>query len=37
VDYRAKNGSFQSLDDLRKVQGLSASEIEKIKDLIVFY
>jgi competence protein ComEA len=37
VDYRAKNGSFQNLDDLRKVQGLSASEIEKIKDLIVFY
>lgn len=37
VDYRAKNGPFSSLDDLRKVQGLSASEIEKIKDLIIFY
>lgn len=37
VDYRTKNGPFSSLDDLRKVQGLSASEIEKIKDLIVFY
>ena len=36
VDYRTKNGPFRSLDDLRKVQGLSASEIEKIKDLIVF-
>jgi competence protein ComEA len=36
VDYRTKNGPFHSLDDLRKVQGLSASEIEKIKDLIVF-
>lgn len=36
VDYRTKNGFFHSLDDLRKVQGISASEIEKIKDLIVF-
>jgi competence protein ComEA len=36
LDYRTKNGPFHSLDDLRKVQGLSASEIEKIKDLIVF-
>ncbi len=37
VDYRTKNGPFRSLDDLRKVPGLAASEIEKIKDLIVFY
>lgn len=37
VDYRSKNGQFHSLDDLRKVVGLTASVIEKIKDLIVFY
>lgn len=36
VDYRAKNGSFRSLDDVRKVPGLNNSIIEKIKDLIIF-
>lgn len=36
VDYRAKNGSFRNLDDLRKVTGLTNSVIEKIKDLIIF-
>jgi competence protein ComEA len=36
VDYRTKNGPYNSLDDLRKVSGLTASVIEKIKDLITF-
>ncbi len=36
LDYRAKNGPFKSLDDLRKVPGLNKSTVEKIKDLVVF-
>jgi competence protein ComEA len=36
VDYRTKNGPYNNLDDLRKVTGLTASVIEKIKDLIIF-
>lgn len=36
IDYRTKNGPFKNLDDLRKVDGLSKSIIEKIKDLVEF-
>lgn len=36
ADYRLKNGSYRSVDDLRKVTGVTNSVIEKIKDLIVY-
>ena len=36
VEYRTKNGPYKTLDDLRKVPGLTRSVIEKIKDLISF-
>ena len=36
VDYREKNGSFKSLDDLKKVTAVDAKEIESRKDRIAF-
>jgi competence protein ComEA len=36
IDYRTKNGPFQNLDDLRKVEGLSKAVADKLKDLIEF-
>ena len=36
VDYRTGHGPYKTLDDLRKVQGLSKSVVDKIKDLISF-
>lgn len=36
IEYRTKNGPFQNLDDLRKVEGLSKSVADKLKDLIEF-
>jgi competence protein ComEA len=36
VEYRAANGPFKTLDDLRKVTGLTKAVIDKIKDLITF-
>lgn len=36
VEYRTNNGPFKTLDDLRKVSGLTKSVIDKIKDLITF-
>ena len=36
IAYRAKNGKFQSIDDLKKVPGVDAEKIETKKDRIVF-
>ncbi len=36
VEYRTKNGPFKSIDDLRKVTGITKSVADKIKDLIIF-
>ncbi|MEI6044226.1 MAG: helix-hairpin-helix domain-containing protein [Chloroflexota bacterium] len=34
LDYRTKNGSFKTLDDLKKVQGITKATFDKIKDLV---
>jgi competence protein ComEA len=34
VDYRIANGYFQSIDDLKQVDGIGAAGFEKIKDKI---
>ncbi len=36
IDYRAKNGPFKTLDELRKVQGLTRTVLDKIKDRVIF-
>jgi competence protein ComEA len=36
VEYRAKIGPYRSVEDLRKIPGITGSVIEKIKDLITF-
>lgn len=36
VDYRSAHGPFRSLDDLKHVQGLTKTVVEKIQDLITF-
>jgi competence protein ComEA len=36
VEYREKNGSFRSLENLKKVAGVDAKEIESRKDRIEF-
>jgi competence protein ComEA len=36
VQYRAKNGDFHSIDDLKKVPGIDATKIEAKKDRLVF-
>jgi DNA uptake protein ComE-like DNA-binding protein len=36
VDYRMHNGSFATLDDLKKVPGLPASELDSRKARIAF-
>ena len=36
VDYRVHNGSFASLDDLKKVPGLAANELDSRKARIAF-
>lgn len=36
VDYRNAHGPFHNLDDLKHVQGLTKSVVEKIQDLITF-
>jgi competence protein ComEA len=37
VDYRIVNGYFQSIDDLKQVDGIGASVFEKIKDKITVH
>lgn len=34
VDYRNSNGSFQSIDDLKKVKGIGKAKFEKLKDRV---
>lgn len=34
IDFRKSNGNFQSVDDLRKVQGIGASTLEKFRSKI---
>jgi competence protein ComEA len=36
VQYRAKNGDFKSIEDLKKVPGVDVSKIEARKDRLVF-
>ncbi len=36
IQYREKNGPFQSIDDLKKVPGINAAKIEAKKDRLVF-
>jgi len=36
IAYRSKNGKFKSLEDLKKVPGIDAEQIEAKKDRIVF-
>lgn len=36
IDYRTKNGPFKSIDDLKKVPGLEADQIEAKKDRLSF-
>jgi competence protein ComEA len=34
--YRAKNGNFKSIDDLKKVPGIDPAYIESKKDRLAF-
>ncbi len=34
IDYRNENGSFQQIEDLKKVEGIGAATFEKLKDNI---
>jgi competence protein ComEA len=36
IQYRAKNGDFYSIDDLKKVPGVDTAKIEAKKDRLVF-
>ena len=36
IQYRAKNGDFKSIDDLKKVPGVDVAKIEAKKDRLVF-
>ena len=36
VKYREENGKFKSLDDLKKVPGLNAADLDSRKDRIAF-
>lgn len=36
IEYRAKNGSFKSLDDVKKVPGTNFAKFEAKKDQLVF-
>lgn len=36
IEYRARNGNFKSVDDLRKVPGLDFQKIESKKSRLVF-
>jgi competence protein ComEA len=36
IEYRAKNGPFKSIDDLKKVPGIDAAKIEAKKDRLIF-
>jgi competence protein ComEA len=36
IQYRAKNGSFKSIEDLKKVPGVDAAKIEAKKDRLAF-
>jgi competence protein ComEA len=36
IDYRTKHGNFKSIDDLKKVPGLSPARIDAKRDVLVF-
>lgn len=36
IEYRAKHGSFKSVDDLKQVQGVDPAKIDRKKDVLVF-
>ena len=36
IEYRTKNGSFKSIEDLKKVPGIDPLRIEAKKDILVF-
>lgn len=35
VNYRASNGNFQTIDDMKKVKGVGDKKFEKIKNFVV--
>ena len=36
IEYRAKNGDFKSIEDLKKVPGVDAAKIEAKKEVLTF-
>ncbi|HEW7698491.1 TPA: helix-hairpin-helix domain-containing protein, partial [Streptococcus pneumoniae] len=34
IDHRESNGKFKSVDELKKVSGIGAKTIEKLKDYV---
>jgi len=36
IDYRAKNGPFKSIEDLKKVPGVDVAKVEAKKDVLTF-
>ena len=36
IDYRAKNGNFKNIEDLRKAPGIKQKKIDKVKDYLIF-
>ncbi len=36
IDYRAKHGPFQSIEDLKKIPGIDPAKIEAKKEILVF-
>lgn len=34
IEYREKNGSFTSIDDLKKVNGIGSATIKQLRDLV---
>jgi len=36
IEYRAKHGSFKSIDDLKKVPGVDPAKIDRKQDILLF-
>jgi competence ComEA-like helix-hairpin-helix protein len=36
IDYRAQNGNFKNIEDLRKIPGIKQKKIDKIKGYLIF-
>jgi len=37
IDYRTQHGSFQSVDDLSKISGISSKTVEEIRELVTVF